>query len=68
MRKLFSFITLFCLFVPGRVVYSQSTNTLWYIQPAQYFEEALLMGNGKMGASFFGGVKSEKIYLNDATL
>ena len=26
------------------------------------------MGNGKMGASFFGGVKSEKIYLNDATL
>ena len=68
MRKLFSFITLFCLFVPGRVVYSQSTNTLWYIKPAQYFEEALLMGNGKMGASVFGGVNSEKIYLNDATL
>jgi len=26
------------------------------------------MGNGKMGASVFGGVNSEKIYLNDATL
>jgi alpha-L-fucosidase 2 len=68
MRKLFIFITLFCLFVPGRVVYSQSTSTLWYIQRAKYFEEALLMGNGKMGASVFGGVNSEKIYLNDATL
>lgn len=27
-----------------------------------------MLGNGKMGASVFGGVGSEKIYLNDATL
>ena len=41
---------------------------LWYNKPAQYFEESLVLGNGKMGASVFGGVNTDKIYLNDATL
>ena len=48
--------------------FCQSTNTLWYNQPAQYFEESLVLGNGKMGASVFGGVLSDQIYLNDLTL
>ena len=48
--------------------YAQSDHILWYNQPAQYFEESLVLGNGKMGASVFGGVASDKIYLNDATL
>lgn len=47
---------------------AQSSNILWYKQPAQYFEETLVLGNGRMGASVFGGVDSDKIYLNDATL
>ena len=41
---------------------------LWYDEPAQYFEESLVLGNGKVGASVFGGVEWDKIYLNDATL
>lgn len=49
-------------------IQGQSNSTLWYIQPAHYFEEALALGNGKMGASVFGGVDSDKIFLNDATL
>ena len=49
-------------------VFSQSANTLWYNQPAQYFEETLVLGNGRMGASVFGGVNSDKILLNDITL
>jgi alpha-L-fucosidase 2 len=49
-------------------LYPQSATTLWYTEPAQYFEESLVLGNGKMGASVFGGVTSDKIYLNDATL
>ncbi len=48
--------------------YSQATDVLWYKQPANYFEETLVLGNGKMGASVFGGIESDKIYLNDATL
>ncbi len=47
---------------------AQSDHLLWYKQPAQYFEETLVLGNGKTGASIFGGVNSDKIYLNDATL
>ncbi len=41
---------------------------LRYDEPAEYFEETLLLGNGRVGASVFGGVASERIYLNDATL
>ena len=41
---------------------------LRYEQPAQYFEETLLLGNGRVGASLFGGIGTERIYLNDATL
>ena len=47
---------------------AQSDHILWYDQPATYFEESLVLGNGKMGASVFGGVSSDKIFLNDATL
>jgi alpha-L-fucosidase 2 len=46
----------------------QSANKLWYNEPARYFEESLVLGNGKMGASVFGGVESDKIFLNDITL
>ena len=52
----------------GSNIFAQSTHVLWYNQPATYFEESLVLGNGKMGASVFGGVNSDKIYLNDATL
>jgi alpha-L-fucosidase 2 len=49
-------------------IFGQSNTTLWYNRPAEYFEETLVLGNGKAGASVFGGVQSDKIYLNDATL
>ena len=41
---------------------------LWYDSPAKYFEEALVLGNGQHGATVFGGISIDKIYLNDATL
>jgi len=47
---------------------AQSDHILWYNKPATFFEESLVLGNGKMGASVFGGVQSDKIYLNDITL
>lgn len=46
----------------------KSSHRLWYQQPAQYFEETLVLGNGKTGATLYGGIQSEKIDLNDATL
>ena len=41
---------------------------LWYDRPAQYFEESLPIGNGKLGALVYGGTYSCLVYLNDITL
>ena len=41
---------------------------LWYDRPAQYFEESLPIGNGRLGALVYGGTDSCFIYLNDITL
>ncbi len=46
----------------------QSPVKLSYNKPAEFFEETLVLGNGKAGGSLFGGIESEKIFLNDITL
>jgi len=61
-------LTIICFTLFFGSIHAQSDHVLWYNQPATYFEESLVLGNGKMGASVFGGVDSDKIYLNDATL
>ena len=68
MKKAIAVITLSLIISETTNILAQQGNTLWYNQPARYFEESMVLGNGKMGASVFGGVKSDKIYLNDITL
>src|SRR5215469_10327672 len=41
---------------------------LWYTQPAREWVDALPIGNGRLGAMVFGGIKSERIALNEDTL
>ena len=41
---------------------------IWYEQPAEYWETALPLGNGSLGAMVYGGVGSEKIGLNHDTI
>ncbi|MCL2864217.1 MAG: glycoside hydrolase family 95 protein [Lachnospiraceae bacterium] len=41
---------------------------LWYEQPAQKWSEALPIGNGTLGGMVFGGVKRERIQLNEETI
>src|SRR5262249_15884503 len=41
---------------------------LWYRQPAPDWNEALPIGNGRMGAMIFGGVEIEQVQLNENTL
>jgi alpha-L-fucosidase 2 len=43
-------------------------NVLWYREPAKIWEEALPIGNGRLGAMIFGGVADERIQLNESTL
>ncbi|MGN1141139.1 MAG: glycosyl hydrolase family 95 catalytic domain-containing protein [Oliverpabstia sp.] len=38
---------------------------LWYRQPAAYWNEALPLGNGRMGAMVFGGIEKEHIQINE---
>ncbi len=41
---------------------------LWYSKPASVWEEALPIGNGRLGGMVYGGVDSERIELNEDTL
>ncbi len=43
-------------------------NRLYYYNEAKVFEEALPIGNGRMGAMVYGGLKTEKLSLNEDTL
>src|ERR1022692_2664516 len=41
---------------------------LWYRQPAVLWEEALPVGNGRLGAMVFGGIARERIQFNESTV
>lgn len=41
--------------------------TLKYDRPAEHFEEALVIGNGNIGATVYGGPVIDRISLNDIT-
>lgn len=41
---------------------------LWYDQPASVWEEALPIGNGRLGGMVFGCISQERIQLNEDTL
>ncbi len=45
-----------------------SQNTLWYQQPAKDWNEALPIGNGRLGAMVFGGVETERLQLNEESI
>ena len=40
---------------------------LWYNRPAEYFEESLPIGNGRLGALVYGNPDEDVIQLNDIT-
>ncbi|MEK3686048.1 glycoside hydrolase family 95 protein [Paenibacillus sp. FSL R10-2736] len=43
----------------------QSRQRLWYSEPAQEWNEALPIGNGRLGAMIFGRAAEEKLQLNE---
>jgi alpha-L-fucosidase 2 len=42
--------------------------TLWYKQPAKNWNEALPIGNGRLGAMIFGAIAEERLQLNEDTV
>jgi alpha-L-fucosidase 2 len=49
-------------------IVAQSDLKLWYNKPAASWNEALPIGNGRLGAMIFGNVSDELIQLNEGTL
>ena len=53
----------------GAFAQNKQDHKLWYKQPAEIWSaEALPIGNGRMGAMFFGGVHQERIQFNEQSL
>lgn len=44
-----------------------NTMQLWYDQPAEYFINALPLGNGRIGAMIYGHPSNELIHLNESS-
>lgn len=47
---------------------NDGTNCLWYREKARTWNEALPLGNGRIGAMAFGGAVCERVGLNEDTL
>ena len=54
--------------LPSDLQTKESPLNLWYERPARSWNEALPLGNGRIGAMVFGRADSERIQLNEATL
>ena len=63
----FSLLSLLLFLSLHTALAQQQPMRLWYDRPAQYFEESLPIGNGKLGALVYGGADTCLIHLNDIT-
>lgn len=69
MTNLKSSLKYFCLFILfGISSYAQQNLKLTYDKSAANWNEALPLGNGRLGAMVFGGVQKEEIQLNEETI
>jgi len=68
-RVVLSGITFALLLVSQSSFADDSTNLkLWYAKPASNWNEALPLGNGRLGAMVFGGLGKERLQLNEESL
>ncbi|WP_373399451.1 glycoside hydrolase family 95 protein [Algoriphagus halophilus] len=65
MKRLVTLIAAFFCF--HTLSFSQKS-ILWYTQPAEVWEEALPVGNGRLGAMVFGKPSMERIQLNEDSM
>jgi alpha-L-fucosidase 2 len=70
--RIFSIV--FILFLSGSVGIAQNGGRdfdpsayLWFSAPASKWDEALPVGNGRLGGMVFGGVEEERLQLNEDT-
>lgn len=56
----------FCELIDGER--GKTMRELWYRQPAKVWEEALPLGNGRLGAMVFGNIEGERIQVNEESI
>jgi alpha-L-fucosidase 2 len=62
-------LTIICYSCSDQVRLPDSNNRLWYRYPAKYWNsQALHLGNGYFGASFFGGIEEEVMALSEKSM
>lgn len=66
-RLLSSLLLFFCCLACAKTQ-QEDPLVLWYNEPAENWNEALPVGNGRAGAMVFGGVDKEQLQLNENTL
>ena len=59
---------LFFLLLSTGAANAQQKDLMVYDKPASYFEDALPIGNGRIGGMVYGGITKDRISLNEATL
>ena len=70
LKKIFFSVSFFCFSVSGFSQEKQNDATLklWYPTAAANWNEALPIGNGRLGAMFFGNPGKEQLQLNEETV
>ncbi|WP_240735180.1 glycoside hydrolase N-terminal domain-containing protein [Hymenobacter sp. UV11] len=66
-----AFLLLLCWAAAATTALGKTAPTplrLWYDQPAANWNEALPLGNGRLGAMVFGGPARERLQLNEETI
>ncbi|MCU0399381.1 MAG: glycoside hydrolase family 95 protein [Algoriphagus sp.] len=64
-----NYLALTCCWVIAFIFSAQAQKSvLWYTTPAEKWEEALPIGNGRLGAMIFGKTTNDRIQLNEDSL
>ena len=68
MKKIFALILFPVLLVNSTMTQNSQKLKLWYNRPANNWNEALPVGNGRLGAMVFGNPEKEHLQLNEETV
>ena len=63
-KKLIAFVVVLAASAVMPQAQAPDVQVLWYRAPAANWNEALPVGNGRLGAMVFGGVSDERLQLN----
>lgn len=68
MRHIFFAVLIISVLSCQKDVSKKTNQTIWFTSPANEWQEALPLGNGRLGMMVFGDPKKERIQLNDDSL